>query len=28
MQRIRAFLNYMIECEIIKNNPAKKIQKA
>lgn len=28
LQRIRAFLNYMIECEVIKNNPAKKIQKA
>jgi len=28
LQRIRAFLNNMIECEVIKNNPAKKIQKA
>lgn len=25
--RIRAFLNYMIECEVIKDNPAKKIQR-
>ncbi|MCY7755097.1 tyrosine-type recombinase/integrase [Bacillus haynesii] len=25
--RIRAFLNYMVECEVIKNNPAKKIKK-
>lgn len=24
--RIRAFLNYMVECEVIKNNPAKKIK--
>ncbi|WP_204524652.1 tyrosine-type recombinase/integrase [Litchfieldia alkalitelluris] len=24
--RIRAFLNYMIECEVIKSNPAKKIK--
>lgn len=24
--RIRAFLNYMLECEIIKTNPAKKIK--
>src|SRR4051812_22463357 len=23
--RTRAFLNYMVECEIIKNNPAKKV---
>jgi len=28
LQRVRAFLNYMIECEVIKVNPAKKIQKA
>ncbi|MFI8705762.1 tyrosine-type recombinase/integrase [Bacillus sp. NPDC077411] len=28
LQRIRAFLNYMIECDVIKNNPAKKMQKA
>ncbi|APH05863.1 tyrosine-type recombinase/integrase [Bacillus weihaiensis] len=28
LQRIRAFLNYMIECEVIEKNPAKKIQKA
>ncbi|MFJ5750939.1 tyrosine-type recombinase/integrase [Peribacillus frigoritolerans] len=25
--RIRAFLNYMVECEVIKNNPAKKVKK-
>lgn len=25
--KIRAFLNYMVECEVIKNNPAKKIKK-
>jgi integrase/recombinase XerD len=24
--RIRAFLNYMVECEVIKNNPAKKVK--
>lgn len=24
--RIRAFFNYMVECEVIKNNPAKKIK--
>ncbi|MDF2039345.1 MULTISPECIES: tyrosine-type recombinase/integrase [Cytobacillus] len=28
LQRVRAFLNYMIECEVIKENPAKKIKKA
>lgn len=28
LQRIRAFFNYMIECEIITQNPAKKIKKA
>lgn len=28
LQRIRAFLNYMTKCEVIKNNLAKKIQKA
>lgn len=28
LQRIPAFLNYMIESKVIKNNPAKKIQKA
>jgi integrase/recombinase XerD len=28
LQRIRAFFNYMIECEVIEKNPAKKIQKA
>ncbi|WP_246860936.1 phage integrase SAM-like domain-containing protein [Bacillus sp. REN3] len=28
LQRIRAFFNYMLECEVITNNPAKKIQKA
>lgn len=27
LQRIRAFLNYMIECEVIKTNPAKKVNK-
>jgi integrase/recombinase XerD len=26
LMRIRAFLNYMVECEVIKNNPAKKIK--
>jgi integrase/recombinase XerD len=25
--RIRAFLNYMVECEVIKNNPAKKVKR-
>ena len=25
--RVRAFLNYMVECEAIKNNPAKKVKK-
>ncbi len=25
--RVRAFLNYMVECEVIKNNPAKKVKK-
>jgi integrase/recombinase XerD len=24
--RIRSFLNYMVECEVIKNNPAKKVK--
>ena len=24
--RIRAFLNYMVECEVIRNNPAKKVK--
>lgn len=24
--RVRAFLNYMVECEVIKNNPAKKVK--
>jgi integrase/recombinase XerD len=24
--RIRAFLNYMVECEVIKNNPAKRVK--
>jgi integrase/recombinase XerD len=28
LQRVRAFLNYMIECEVIRINPAKKIPKA
>ncbi|WP_262172782.1 tyrosine-type recombinase/integrase [Saccharococcus sp. Marseille-Q5394] len=28
LQRIRAFLNYMIECEVINENPARKIAKA
>jgi integrase/recombinase XerD len=28
LQRIRAFFNYIIECEVIEKNPAKKIQKA
>ncbi|MRX52919.1 tyrosine-type recombinase/integrase [Bacillus idriensis] len=28
LQRIRALLNYMVECEVIEKNPAKKIQKA
>jgi integrase/recombinase XerD len=27
LERIRAFLNYMIECEVIKNNPAKKVKR-
>lgn len=26
LMKIRAFLNYMVECEVIKNNPAKKIK--
>jgi integrase/recombinase XerD len=26
LMRIRAFLNYMVECEVIKNNPAKKVK--
>ncbi|MEJ9231052.1 phage integrase SAM-like domain-containing protein [Peribacillus butanolivorans] len=25
--RIRAFLNYMVECEVIKNNPAKRVKR-
>lgn len=25
--RIRAFLNFMVECEVIKNNPAKKVKR-
>jgi integrase/recombinase XerD len=25
--RIRAFLNYMVECEVIKSNPAKRVKK-
>ncbi|MFB7303560.1 tyrosine-type recombinase/integrase [Heyndrickxia sporothermodurans] len=28
LQRIKAFLNYMIECEVIEKNPATKIQRA
>ncbi|MFD1357348.1 tyrosine-type recombinase/integrase [Fictibacillus halophilus] len=28
LQRIRAFLNYMVECEVIEKNPAKRVQKA
>ena len=28
LQRIRAFYNYMIECEVVDKNPAKKIQRA
>lgn len=28
LQRIKAFLNYMVENEVIKNNPAKKIQRS
>ncbi|MEQ6378236.1 tyrosine-type recombinase/integrase [Bacillaceae bacterium S4-13-58] len=27
LHRIRAFLNYMIECEVIKENPAKKVSR-
>lgn len=28
LARIRAFLNYMVECDVIKENPAKKVKKA
>lgn len=28
LQRIKAFLNYMVECDVIKVSPAKKIQRA
>ncbi|MEE6451723.1 tyrosine-type recombinase/integrase [Gottfriedia acidiceleris] len=28
LQRVKAFLNYMVEIEVIQNNPAKKIQRA
>ncbi|WP_050979761.1 tyrosine-type recombinase/integrase [Fictibacillus macauensis] len=28
LQRIRAFFNYMMECEVIEKNPVKKVQKA
>jgi len=28
LTRIRAFLNYMVECNVIKENPAKKVKKA
>ncbi|MEK4030772.1 tyrosine-type recombinase/integrase [Pseudobacillus sp. FSL P4-0506] len=28
LQRIKAFFNYMVECEVIKESPAKKIQRA
>ncbi|MFC0472467.1 tyrosine-type recombinase/integrase [Halalkalibacter kiskunsagensis] len=27
LMRIRAFLNYMVECEVIKNNPAHKVKR-
>lgn len=27
LQRIRSFLNYMVECEVIKKNPAKRVHK-
>lgn len=26
LMRIRAFLNYMVECEVIKSNPAHKVK--
>jgi integrase/recombinase XerD len=26
LMRIRAFLNYMVECEVIKSNPAKQVK--
>ena len=26
LMRIRAFLNYMVECEVVKTNPAKKVK--